>query len=138
MNVSHHPFQHKFTRQTKLSLVFVCAEYGTSDTITTEGDVYSYGILVLEIFTNKRPTDDLFKDHVNLHDFVAAALPDQVLEIIDPQFLEEFKTRESKIKNFVASILSIGVSCSKGMPRHRMSILDVVNELQKIQKLLSR
>jgi serine/threonine protein kinase len=42
---------------------------------STEGDVYSYGILVLEMFTGRRPTDDMFKDGLNLHDFVKMALP---------------------------------------------------------------
>lgn len=119
-------------------IFLLCAEYGMGDSISREGDVYSYGIVVLEIFTNKRPTNDLFKGDVNLHNFVAAALPEQVLEIVDPKFMEEFKKTESEIKKCVASILSIGVSCSKGVPRDRMSITDVVNELYKIQKLLSR
>ena len=51
------------------------------------GDVYSYGILLLEMFTGKRPTDDMFKDGLNLHDFVKTALPDQVIDILDPNLL---------------------------------------------------
>jgi serine/threonine protein kinase len=34
------------------------------------GDVYSYGIFLLETFTGKRPTDKMFKDGFNLHNFV--------------------------------------------------------------------
>lgn len=115
-------------------VLLLCAEYGTSESVSREGDVYSYGIVVLEIFTSRRPTDDLFKDEVNLHNFVAAALPDQVLEIVDPKFLQEFNKTAEKC---VASILSIGVSCSKGVARDRMLITDVVSELHKIQKMLS-
>ncbi|GFZ03047.1 leucine-rich repeat protein kinase family protein [Actinidia rufa] len=64
-----------------------CAEYGMGDRASTLADVYSYGILLLEMFTGKRPTDNLFKDGMNLHSFVMRALPDQVMEIMDPRIL---------------------------------------------------
>ncbi|XP_012829143.1 PREDICTED: probable LRR receptor-like serine/threonine-protein kinase At3g47570 [Erythranthe guttata] len=63
---------------------YVPPEYGMSNLVSTKGDIYSYGILVLEIFTNRRPTDDSFNEHVNLHNFVSAALPDRVMEIVAP------------------------------------------------------
>ena len=38
--------------------------------VSTYGDVYSYGILLLEMFTGKRPVANIFQDDSNLHDFV--------------------------------------------------------------------
>ena len=55
--------------------------------VSTYGDVYSYGILLLEMFTGKRPTDNIFQDGLNLHDFVNAALPEGIIDIIDPTLL---------------------------------------------------
>ncbi|PON95222.1 Tyrosine-protein kinase [Trema orientale] len=52
-----------------------------------QGDVYSYGILVLEMFTGRRPTDKMFKDDFNLHNFIKMALPERLVEIVDSSLL---------------------------------------------------
>ena len=38
--------------------------------ISTAGDVYSYGVILLEMLTGKHPTDDIFKDGLNLHGLI--------------------------------------------------------------------
>ena len=35
------------------------------------------------MFTGRRPTDELFKDDLNLHNFVKLALPGRAMEIVD-------------------------------------------------------
>ncbi|KAI8523590.1 hypothetical protein RHMOL_Rhmol13G0085800 [Rhododendron molle] len=55
--------------------------------VSAQGDVYRYGILLLEMFTGRRPTDDQFKDNCNLHNFVALSLPDQGMGIVDQSAL---------------------------------------------------
>ena len=52
-----------------------------------EADMYSYGILLLEMFLGKRPTDDMFKDGLNLHNFAKMALPEKLVQIVDPILL---------------------------------------------------
>ncbi|KAM3381443.1 hypothetical protein P3S68_007016 [Capsicum galapagoense] len=47
------------------------------------GDMYSVGLLILEIFTGRRPTDTWFQASSRLHHFVATALPEKVMEILD-------------------------------------------------------
>ena len=69
------------------------------------GDVYSYGILVLEMFTGRRPTDEMFKDDFKLHNFVKTALPERLVQIMDstllPNAVEEIAARreESNFNN---------------------------------------
>lgn len=53
-------------------------EYGMGSRVSTYGDVYSYGILLLETFTGKRPTSDIFAEGLDLHKFVKNALPEQI------------------------------------------------------------
>uniref|UniRef100_A0A2N9F1Z5 Protein kinase domain-containing protein n=1 Tax=Fagus sylvatica TaxID=28930 RepID=A0A2N9F1Z5_FAGSY len=69
------------------SIGYAAPEYGMGGEASTEGDVYSYGILVLEMFTGRRPTDDMFKDGLNLHDFVKMALPKRLIEVVNPMLL---------------------------------------------------
>ncbi|XP_030963562.1 putative receptor-like protein kinase At3g47110 [Quercus lobata] len=71
-------------------------EYGTGNEVSTYGDAYSYGILYLEMFTGKKPTDNIFKDNLNLHDFVKAALPERVINIVDPIILWEREDTETR------------------------------------------
>ena len=54
---------------------------------STEGDVYSYGVLVLEMFTGRRPTNDMFKDGFNLHNFVKMSLPKRLIQVVNPMLL---------------------------------------------------
>lgn len=96
--------------------------------VSTCGDVYSYGILLLEMFTGKRPTDDMFNDGLTLSNYVLTALPERVEQITDPTMcLQELEGTANK--NFMVSIFSIGVSCAAQMPSQRMNIGDVVAQL---------
>ncbi|XP_073028408.1 uncharacterized protein [Primulina eburnea] len=114
----------------KGTIGYVPPEYGTSNSVSVKGDVYSFGILLLEMFTGKRPTCQAFDENLNLHNFVNGALPNRVTEIIDPLILEDMS---SKMEECVAFILSIGVVCSRKTPTERMDMTDVVFLLCKIR-----
>ncbi|CAI0416290.1 unnamed protein product [Linum tenue] len=124
-------------------------EYGMGSDVSTSGDVYSYGILLLEMFLGRRPTDETFRDGLNLHNF-AAALGDNAAEIIGlivvPGREEDNSSRSSHdhskkekqkvLMEAMVSIIQIGVECSNEMPRERMSISDAATKLAAVRDKL--
>ncbi|KAK3043763.1 hypothetical protein RJ639_001959 [Escallonia herrerae] len=120
-------------------------KYGMGCEVSTYGNLYSYEILVLEIFKGKRPTDDMFRDDLSLQTFVKMAMPDRVMEILDSILLknegEEEETASGTFQgrkpptfdNFekcLSSVFRVGIACSVEFPRERMDISDVITELQ--------
>ncbi|XP_042490026.1 probable LRR receptor-like serine/threonine-protein kinase At3g47570 [Macadamia integrifolia] len=71
----------------KGSIGCIPPEYGAGADVSTHGDIYSYGILLLEMLKRKRPTDEMFKDNLYLHSWAEKALQDGVMAVIDPFFL---------------------------------------------------
>jgi serine/threonine protein kinase len=112
--------------------------------VSTCGDMYSFGILMLEMLTGRRPTDEVFKDGQNLHNFVAISFPDNLGNICHPQLvsrdaevLPEDGNNENlipTIKECLVSLLRIGLICSMESPKDRMNIVDVTRELNIIRK----
>ena len=102
--------------------------------MSAEGDVYSYGILLLEMFTRRRPTNDIFQDGLTLHDFVKTSLSERVMEIMDSNLVLRDE-RGRKMEEYVASMLRISVTCSIESVRDQMEMGDVVNKLQSIKNM---
>ncbi|KAK1409300.1 hypothetical protein QVD17_35826 [Tagetes erecta] len=100
-------------------------EYGLGNNVSTSGDIYSYGILLLEMLTGKRPVDPMFGGGLSLHSSARSALADGcVLQIVDPMLLNEDVNEKCLI-----SLLKIGVRCSYESPQDRMDIGSVIHEL---------
>ncbi|XP_026439711.1 putative receptor-like protein kinase At3g47110 [Papaver somniferum] len=124
------------------SIGYAAPEYEMGSEVSTKGDVYSYGIMLLEMFTGRRPTDDMFEDGYNLHSFATNALvTDGVLQIVDPALivpthLQEVKINdeaEAKMSKALTWVLKLGVGCSNDSPTQRLEMVQVVRVLQSIK-----
>ncbi|XP_024039422.1 putative receptor-like protein kinase At3g47110 [Citrus clementina] len=110
-------------------------KYGTGGEVSMRGDVYSFGILLLEMFTGKRPTDSMFNDGLTLHEFAKRALPEEVVNIVEPSLLTEEIARNTdgeirvRTEQCLSAVIGIGVSCSMESPTERMEMRDAVAKL---------
>ncbi|KAJ9559466.1 hypothetical protein OSB04_014080 [Centaurea solstitialis] len=132
----------------KGTIGYAAPEYGMGSRLSTYGDVYSFGILILELFTGKRPTDEMFSDGLSLHSFVKTAIPERVIEITDPVL---FRTREEEnmatdardremhdgIECCLTSVYGIGIACSTEMPGDRIEISNALKQLLFVKKNFS-
>uniref|UniRef100_A0A0D9Y1M6 Receptor kinase-like protein Xa21 n=2 Tax=Leersia perrieri TaxID=77586 RepID=A0A0D9Y1M6_9ORYZ len=114
---------------------YIPPEYGMGGEISVEGDVYSYGILLLEMFTAKRPTDDLFQGGRSIRNYVATAYPDRVMEIVDQSLLQlkEKDMSEKKMEICITSVLRVALQCTEHSPRARMLTGDIIRELISVR-----
>ncbi|KAJ6804183.1 putative receptor-like protein kinase [Iris pallida] len=119
---------------------YMAPEYGSIGGITTRGDVYSFGILLLELVTGKKPVDPMFNGELNLRQWVCNAHPAAVLEIVDCNILridfneQQHSDRVNILHRCLSSIIEVGLHCSMDMPNERLMMRDVVPMLQEIKK----
>ncbi|KAL8110013.1 hypothetical protein AgCh_025937 [Apium graveolens] len=126
---------------------YVPPEYGVGGDVSIEGDVYSYGILLLEIFSGKRPTEGsvLVDAGSNLHNYVRKALPERVMYIADPGIIvdhEELGLTGNQSYNrttkevCLALIFEEGILCSEVMSQKRIDISVAIKQLQAAKDTL--
>ncbi|RHN57109.1 putative non-specific serine/threonine protein kinase [Medicago truncatula] len=124
----------------KLLMLLFEKEYGTGVPVSPHGDIYSFGILLLEMLTGKRPTDNMFSESLSLHEFCKMKIPEGILEIVDSHLLLPFAEDdtgivENKIRNCLVMFAAIGVACSEESPAHRMLIKDAIANLNEIKSM---
>ncbi|KAK9725034.1 hypothetical protein RND81_05G117400 [Saponaria officinalis] len=120
---------------------YAAPEYGLGGESSPDGDIYSCGTVLLELITGKRPTDEMFQEDFNLHMYAKVALPDQVLQIVDPSLVHNNITEEVDNRRAIPdmverrvecmfSMVSVGVACSNHLPHERMKIADAISRLR--------
>lgn len=120
---------------------YVAPEYGTTGKVSTHGDVYSFGITLLEIFSGKPPTNDAFRDGLTLPEFVGTAFPDEIEQVLDPALLPVKVFDEGalvSVRDCLVSAIRVGLCCTRRVPYERLSMRDAAAELRAIRDACAR
>ncbi|GLJ28619.1 hypothetical protein SUGI_0563980 [Cryptomeria japonica] len=119
----------------KGSIGYIAPEYGLGGSVSTKGDVYSFGVLILEMVTRKRPSDDMFVGDMSLHKWVRSAFSNRLAEIVDGELLRDMNENMEDDKCLI-SFINVGLLCSSESPRERPSMRDVAKALESLKTSL--
>ncbi|WMV23711.1 hypothetical protein MTR67_017096 [Solanum verrucosum] len=112
------------------TLRYIAPEYGSEGLVSANGDVYSYGIMLMEVLTKRRPTDEkLCNENLDLRKWIIQSFSGSMMDA--NHFCEEVQIT-CKTEICIASMIELSLDCTKETPESRITMKDVVKRLKKI------
>jgi serine/threonine protein kinase len=114
---------------------YIAPEYGTGARLSTKGDVYSYGVVLLELLSGKEateanrmiPSGGIVEDR-----FLLADMP--AFELLDPTLKSE-AAKNPEVREQMLSTMRVGHLCTNSQPENRPTMNDVLLMLLEIQQI---
>lgn len=103
--------------------------------------MYSFGILVLEVVTRKRPTDNMFSEVLNLHKWVKSHYHGHMEHVVDSSLVQTMRDQSTDVKKMwevaIGELLDIGILCTQDSPSNRPTMLGAAHDLDRLKRYLS-
>ncbi|CAO2171103.1 unnamed protein product [Urochloa humidicola] len=140
------------SRNMQGTIGYMAPEYASTGKASRKSDVFSYGIMLLEVMTGKKPTDATFNEELSLREWVSQAFPSRLAHVVDHNiFLDEEATRSGDIQHVdrssveeppngwscIEQVVDLGLQCSRDSPEERLAMKDVAAKLARIKECLS-
>lgn len=115
---------------------YMAPEFASMRKVTTKVDVFSFGVIIMEIITKRRPTSLTGADELpmTLHQIVQNALANginKLVQIVDPNLASYV----SKKQDVVDGLLNLALSCTSPDPEDRPDMEQVLASLSKLSKM---
>ncbi|MCH92316.1 receptor-like protein kinase, partial [Trifolium medium] len=119
------------------SIGYIPPEYGWGEKPSAAGDVYSFGIVLLELFSGKSPQDDCFTGGLSITKWVQY---NKSVQVIDPHLLSlilhDDPAREDSNLQLICvdAIMGVAMSCTADNPDDRIGIRVALHQLKSARE----
>ncbi|KAI3755516.1 hypothetical protein L1987_55318 [Smallanthus sonchifolius] len=107
---------------------YIAPEYGYTYNVTEKSDIYSFGVVLMELVTGKKPVDPEFGEYKDIVFWVHNEMrtKEELISLVDTSISKDAKEEAVKM-------LSIAVHCTMKLPALRPSMRMVVKMLEEIE-----
>ncbi|XP_051120741.1 MDIS1-interacting receptor like kinase 1-like [Andrographis paniculata] len=105
---------------------YIAPEYGYTLKVDEKSDIYSYGVVLMELLTGKKPLEAEFGESVDIVQWIRGKMRENkpLEEALDPSVGSSTHIREEMLL-----VLRIAVLCTAKNPKDRPSMRDVLSML---------
>ncbi|CAH8390275.1 unnamed protein product [Eruca vesicaria subsp. sativa] len=115
-------------------------EYGLGEKPSQGGDVYSFGVMLLELLSGKSPMDASFEGDQNLISWISYGFQSNaIMEVIDPKLTGLIDVSGAQLNeklDCLKKTIEVGLACTSYAVGGRMNMRDVLRSLKEAKDML--